>query len=118
LCRGPDSSGDHYRNNQRSHRSRDRRRSYRGFRQPQENLNVSRNFRFGERLLLHVRVEFQNVFNRTRLPQPTGGNFSAAPTTFTSGANTGLYNGGFGTILPTGGTAGFRTGTFIGRITF
>jgi hypothetical protein len=94
-------------------------RYYRGIRLPQENLNVSRNFRFTERVLLHVRVEFQNILNRTRLPQPVaGGNFGAAPTTFTTGTNTGLYSGGFGTILPTSGTGGSRTGLLIGRITF
>ncbi len=94
-------------------------RYYRGIRQPMENLNISRNFRFTERVLLHVRVEFQNVTNRTRLPQPVAtGNFNAAPTTFTAGNNTGLYSGGFGTVLPTSGTTGFRTGMFVGRLSF
>lgn len=94
-------------------------RYFRGIRQPQENFNFSRNFRFTERVLLHLRVEFQNVFNRTRLPQPsTAGNFSAAPTRFTTGVNAGLYSGGFGTIVPTSGTTGARAGTLIGRITF
>jgi hypothetical protein len=93
-------------------------RQFRGIRYPQENLNVSRNFRIKERVVFHLRVEFQNVFNRTRLPQPNIGNYTAPPTKFASGANTGLYNGGFGTITPTTGTAGARTGTLIGRITF
>ncbi len=96
-------------------------RPYRGYRYPLENANVSRNFRFTERFVLHIRVEFQNVLNRTRLPQPsngTGGNFSAAPTTFTTGANAGLYSAGFGTVLPTSGTNNARSGTLIGRITF
>jgi hypothetical protein len=94
-------------------------RFFRGIRQPQESLNLARNFRFTERVLLHVRVEFQNAFNRMRLPQPvTAANFTALPTTFTSGAFTGLYSGGFGTILPTSGTTGQRAGTLIGRITF
>jgi hypothetical protein len=94
-------------------------RYYRGIRYPQENFNVSRNFRFGERVLVHIRAEFQNVLNRMRLPQPSaGGNFSAAPTRFTTGANAGLYSGGFGTIVPVSGTTGARTGTLIGRITF
>jgi hypothetical protein len=100
-------------------------RYYRGIRQPQENLNVSRNFRMTERVLLHIRVEFQNVLNRTRLPQPTGGNFTANPTVFgatnsdgTRNPNANLYNAGFGTILPTSGTSGFRTGIFVGRLSF
>jgi hypothetical protein len=94
-------------------------RSFRGIRQPQENLNFARNFRITERVLLHIRVEFANAFNRTRLPQPvTTSNYTAAPTLFTSGANSGLYSNGFGTILPTSGTAGQRSGTLVGRITF
>jgi hypothetical protein len=96
-------------------------RYYRGIRQPQENLNVSRNFRFGPegRIVLHVRVEFQNVTNRLRLPQPTAtGNFTAAPTRFTTGSNAGLYSAGFGTIVPVSGTANFRSGLMIGRLTF
>jgi hypothetical protein len=100
-------------------------REYRGIRQPQENLNISRNFRIKERVVLHIRAEFQNALNRTRLPQPGGnttpgsGNFTASATKFPAGSsNAGLYNGGFGTILPTTGTAGARTGTLIARITF
>ncbi len=99
-------------------------REYRGIRQPQENLNVSRNFRIKERIVLHIRAEFQNALNRTRLPQPGGnatpgaGNFTATATKFASGTNAGLYNGGFGTVLPTSGTAGARTGTLIARVTF
>ncbi len=94
-------------------------RQFRGIRQPQENLNLSRNFRLKERVTLHIRVEFQNAFNRTRLPQPTVASaYTATPNKFTSGANAGLYSGGFGTIVPTSGTAGARTGTMIARITF
>jgi Carboxypeptidase regulatory-like domain/TonB dependent receptor-like, beta-barrel len=94
-------------------------RFYRGFRAPMENANFSRNFRIKERVNLNVRVEFNNVFNRMQLPQPTvSGNFASAPTTFKIGANTGLYSGGFGTILPLSGTSGQRTGTLVARITF
>ena len=93
-------------------------RQFRGIRRPQENINISRNFRIKERVVFHVRVEFQNAMNRMLIPQPGLGNFANLPTTFTTGANTGLYNGGFGTILPTGGTTGARTGTFIARLTF
>jgi hypothetical protein len=100
-------------------------RYYRGFRIPQENANFSRTFRFSERVNLNVRVEFQNIFNRTQLPAPTGGSFGAAPTTFGNDPvtglptkNTGLYSGGFGTINPTSGTGGMRSGIFVGRINF
>ena len=101
-------------------------RWFRSFRVPSENANFSRSFRLGKegRYNLNVRVEFTNVFNRMQWPIPLGtgginlGNFSTPATKFSSGANTGLYSGGFGTIVPTSGTAGMRAGTFIGRFTF
>jgi len=95
-------------------------RWFRGIRAPVENANFSRNFRFGKeaRYSLNLRVEFANVFNRTQFPGINLGNFSTPPTKFTSGANAGLYSGGFGTIVPTSGTTGMRSGTFIGRFTF
>jgi hypothetical protein len=94
-------------------------RFFRGFRWPQENANVSRNFRFGpeRNIVFHIRVEFQNVFNRMRLGNAQGlpnvGSFTSAPT-----QQDGLYTGGFGTIVPQNGTPGARTGTFIARIQF
>jgi hypothetical protein len=93
-------------------------RQFRGIRQPQENLNLSRNFRLMERVVLHIRVEFQNALNRTRLPQPSVATYTATPNRFPTGVNAGLFSGGFGTIVPTSGTAGARTGTMIARITF
>lgn len=94
-------------------------RWYRGIRIPQENANFSRGFRIKEGINLNVRVEFTNIFNRMQLPQAsTAGNFANAPTRFTAGANTGLYSGGFGTIVPVNGTAGMRSGLFVGRLTF
>ena len=45
------------------------------------------------------------------------GNFAAAPTLQT-GRNAGLYGGGFGTVVPTAGTFGNRTGTLVARFTF
>ena len=89
-------------------------RSFRGIRYPAESGNISRNFRIKEGINLNIRVEFQNAFNRIRLPQVTSAaNFNAAPTT-----QNGLFNGGFGTIVPISGTTGARTGLFVGRITF
>ena len=88
-------------------------RNFRGIRRPQENANISRNFRIKERVNLQLRAEFQNIFNRTYLPQPTVGNFQSAPT-----AAGGAYTGGFGTIVPTSGTGNYRTGLLIGRLTF
>lgn len=94
-------------------------RSYRGMRRPQESANFSRNFRFREgRMMLQVRAEFNNVFNRTLLPQPlsAGQNFAANPTT-----TGGIFTAGFGTFGNLTGGAAFgsqRSGMLIGRFTF
>ena len=93
-------------------------RNYRFQRQPNESLNVSRNFRIKEKVTLNVRAEFNNVLNRLRLPTPTNGNFTVAPTFFTSGANAGLISGGFGTISPYNGTLNSRTGSIVARVSF
>lgn len=105
-------------------------RFMRGIRIPQENANLSRNFRFGRegRYNLNVRVEFNNIFNRMILPQPTvvagvgqpAINFANPPTkiTDTNNPNVGLYSGGFGTFNVLGGIGNQRTGTFVGRFTF
>jgi hypothetical protein len=94
-------------------------RFFRGTRLPDENANFSRNFRIKERVSLNVRVEFNNVFNRMRLPNPSvAGNFAVPPTRFNSGASAGLYSGGFGTYSVLGGLLGQRNGTFVARVTF
>jgi hypothetical protein len=103
-------------------------RFFRGMRIPTENANFSRNFRFGKegRFNLNVRAEFNNIFNRMQLPNPSvGGNFANAPTVFgvdavtkLPTANTGLYSGGFGTYTVVTGTGGQRTGTYVARLTF
>jgi hypothetical protein len=103
-------------------------RFFRGIRLPTENANISRNFRFGKegRFNLNIRAEFNNMFNRTQLPAPTSVaapgqpaiNFASIPTKFTTGANTGLYSGGFGTFGVLSGTSGQRTGSLVGRFTF
>ncbi len=99
-------------------------RSFRGFRRPDENANFGRTFRIKERVSLNVRVEFQNVFNRTlysSLATPiTLGNMASKPTQFTSGPNKGLNSGGFGTVVPftTTGLTGQRSGSFVARVQF
>jgi hypothetical protein len=101
-------------------------RFYRGIRIPQENANFSRSFRIKERVSVNLRVEFNNIFNRTQLPTPIGGavsalapvNFALAPTKFTTGTNAGLYSGGFGTFSVLSGIGGQRTGTYVLRIQF
>jgi len=93
-------------------------RDYRGIRIPQENANFGRTFRIKERITFNIRAEFTNIFNRTRLPQPATSGFATAPTKQTAGPFVGLYSGGFGTVVPTSGTSGYRTGTLVGRLTF
>jgi len=94
-------------------------RAYRGIRRPQESANLSRNFRFKERYTLQIRVEMNNIFNRTILPSPTSGlaNFGANPT-----AAGGQFTGGFGTFgnLQTGAAVpgAARSGLFVGRFQF
>ncbi len=102
-------------------------RSFRSFRIPQESANFGRNFRIKERYSLNIRVEFTDIFNRLQLPTAAGaagginlGNFTAAPTKFTTGANAGAYSGGFGTVVSplTGSVTGQRAGTVVARFTF
>jgi hypothetical protein len=97
-------------------------RFYRNIRQPQENANISRNFRMGRdgHILLHIRGEFQNVFNRTRLSLATGPfppnnatGFQANPT-----SQNGQFTSGFGALAPINGTPGARTGAIVARISF
>jgi len=96
-------------------------RWFRGMRSPVEDANFGRDFRVRERVSLNVRVEFTNIFNRTIYPGislgSNGQNFSNQPVKFNSGPNVGLYSSGFGTINPTAGTNGQRSGSFVARLT-
>jgi hypothetical protein len=102
-------------------------RFFRNQRHPSENLNISRDFAWKERLHLNVRVEFDNIFNRLQLPNiNVASSYTAAPTLVTSGVNAGAYSGGFGTFTSTAiggsvllnGGLGQRTGSFVARLTF
>jgi hypothetical protein len=88
---------------------------YRFQRRPAENFNIGRTFRFTERVTFNVRAEFNNMFNRLEMPNPSSTNATTAPQTDTLGR----YTAGFGFINTTGGTASLpRQGQLIGRITF
>jgi hypothetical protein len=100
--------------------------NFRGPRQPKENGNLGRNFRFKERFNLQIRGEFVNLFNRTIMPNPATTNPQIAPTHgFGNGT---ILSAGFGVINAfnapgTGPAAGTipltgRTGTMIARFTF
>jgi hypothetical protein len=68
--------------------------NFRGQRLPMENFSVGRNFKLTERVGLHIRAEFVNIFNRTELAYPSTVNPLAAISRNAAGQNT----GGYGTI--------------------
>jgi carboxypeptidase family protein/TonB-dependent receptor-like protein len=89
---------------------------FRYFRHPNENLNLGRTFRFKESMSLNIRVEFNNVFNRTYLnnPQTTG---YTNPQIFRGGVST----PGFGWINPAVASNQFgqpRNGVIVARFQF
>ncbi len=92
---------------------------YRYERHPIENMNLGRTFRIHERVTLNVRAEFDNIFNRAYINNPTGVNASA---TQTKNAATGLNNGGFGYINSSVSLLTYngqpRNGSIVARITF
>jgi len=94
---------------------------FRAQRKPAESMNFQRNFRIKERYTFQVRIEFQNVFNRIQLPNPSM-NFSPINTANTyQKAPNGNYTAGFGTFgnLANGAQLGTpRSGQLIGRFTF
>ena len=67
---------------------------YRYQRQPQESASLSRLFRVKEGVNLEIRAEFTNIFNRLRVPNPTGANALATQVTDANGYTL----SGFGTI--------------------
>jgi len=88
---------------------------YRYQRRPAENFNIGRTFRFTERVSLNVRAEFNNMFNRLEMPNPTSTNAASGATV----DSLGRYNAGFGSILTTSGTFSLpRQGQLVGRVTF
>jgi hypothetical protein len=95
-------------------------RNYRGQRTPQENMNLSRNFRLAKdgKVQLNVRVEFTNVFNRMQFPAIGGGTVDSFRRSPVGDPRAGLVSAGFGAMLPYTGTAGQRSGLFVGRLTF
>lgn len=86
-------------------------------RHPQENMNLGRTWRLHERATLQLRVEFNNIFNRTYLNNPLVTNPLAPVTTDPNGN----YNGGFGYINLATTSTQFgqpRNGDIVMKITF
>ena len=96
-------------------------------RRPAESMSFGRIFRFKESIALTVRMNFQNIFNRTQLSNPTATN-PLAPVTCTGGTGAvcanpptaGKLTGGFGFINYVGGSTFLppRQGTLEMRLHF
>jgi hypothetical protein len=105
---------------------------YRWQRQPSESMAFGRSFPMGkeERYRLMIRVEFQNIFNRTffSLPTVSGGTFVTAPTARGNSLSgtTGLISSGWGyvnwlnggTFATVGVGPSPRSGQLVARFTF
>jgi hypothetical protein len=88
---------------------------YRYQRRPVENLALGRLFRIRESMSLNLRVEFQNVFNRTEVNNPSATNPQQAQTVNAAGQTT----AGFGYINTLGTTfAAPRQGMIVARFQF
>ena len=90
---------------------------YRYQRRPSESMSLGRVFKFGEGTkALTVRMNFQNIFNRTEMQNPVGTSITATKTT---GSN-GQLTGGFGFINYVGGSTFQppRQGTLEMRLQF
>jgi len=95
--------------------------NYRWQRQPSESLSLGRIFKIKERVTLHLRAEFFNIFNRNFLSAPTNTNSAATQTVNSAGQtvsgfgwiNTSVTNIQTGGAIPT-----TRNGQIVARITF
>ena len=100
---------------------------YTGLRQerrPVENVAVGRQFRYKERVSLNLRVEFQNIFNRTYLNNPSVANPQTAPVCkLPSGASGACSAGeqissGFGAISTSSVPYQPRSGQLVAQFVF
>jgi hypothetical protein len=104
---------------------------YRDQRIPQESMSLARIFHFRESMMLSLRMEFSNIFNRTFMNTPTSTNPNATTTCVlntgatASGASCGSpdtlrnLSAGFGFINSSSvPVPGPRTGTAVIRFTF
>jgi hypothetical protein len=95
---------------------------FRYARHPIENMGLGRLFVYRERFSLEMRVEFNNIFNRTYLNNPSVANFSGPQGHYAAGPLKGLNSGGFGyinlAVSPTTPNAQPRNGTIVLRVRF
>ena len=98
--------------------------NYRWQQWPMESLSLQRNFPIAKegRVILSIRAEFYNVFNRVFLTPPTIGGFAGVNTLTQPAMTGGAYTAGYGFINMVPGAAGYveqpRTGQLVARITF
>jgi outer membrane receptor protein involved in Fe transport len=97
---------------------------FRGERRPVENLAIGRQFRIRERVSLALRAEFQNIFNRTYLNNPSFTNPQTAPVCkLPTGSNGACSPGlqvvsGFGSVNTSTLLYQPRTGQLVARFEF
>jgi Carboxypeptidase regulatory-like domain/TonB dependent receptor len=89
---------------------------YRYQRRPSESISLGRVFRLQEGMALTIRMNFQNIFNRLEMQNPTGTNILASTTRRPNGQLT----GGFGFVNYVGGSTFLppRQGTLEMRLSF
>jgi hypothetical protein len=93
---------------------------FRWRRRPSEAVSLGRNFRLAHegRVVLNVRAEFQNIFNRHFYNAPTTTN-PTAPITTTTQRGMIIPTGGYGVVNALNGAGSApRTGTIVARLTF
>jgi len=91
---------------------------FRNTRQPSEQASIGRRFRITERMNLHIRAEFFNVFNRLYFPLfGTGSNAAGSPTTGTTYNAAGQLTNGFGFVNKQS-ASGQRNGQLVARFEF
>lgn len=86
---------------------------YRYQRRPTENMAFGRVFRINERANVNIRLEFNNIFNRTQQVNPVSANALATQTT-----TAGKTSAGFGWINTASVVNPPRNGTLVARLTF
>ncbi len=97
---------------------------FRGERRPVENVSLGRHFQIRERISLNLRAEFQNIFNRTYLNNPSLVNPQAAPVCkLASGTNGACSAGlqvvsGFGSVNTSTLLYQPRTGQLVAQFQF
>jgi hypothetical protein len=87
---------------------------YQQQRRPGEAMSLGRAFLDPEGVTLNIRADFQNIFNRTEMNNPTSTNAKATQTRSSSGTT--IY--GFGYINPASVAAAPRAGMIVGRLQF